>query len=760
MKYKFKLIALSYLIFVFYGSLVPLEFQYIPFSQAIQKFMSIPYLHLSVNSRADWVANGLLFIPLTFLLMASFWSNKLFNRNILLSIAVIVLSLCLPILIEFTQLFFPRRTVSQNDIMAEFIGGIIGVALWWIFYDKTINFIEHWFNDNLNNKWQIYLSIYLGCMFAYSVMPLDLTISPKELYTKWNNGLLVLLPFDFVKQNIADILYDIIADIILWVPVTLLWLKGNLNTTNKVYARVILSATIIEFCQIFIYSRYTDINDILTAFLGAIVGVYIAKKTNLLKSKATNSISKGQYFYLIGIFAYLIWLGVLSVIYWYPFNFNLTNINIEASLRGFFSVPFASYYLGSEYLAITQIFRKLLFAIPLGASIGLYFLSNNVLTKKSEKYITYVILFSSLFFLELLQVLIADRTANFTDVCIAFIGALIGYNVIMKFFTQYKNSEIIYPQRKVTNSINHSRYFPMVLGVLFIYVLLLIAHSLPGVPYNVKEIYEGNNVYIGALIFSIILFHVFGFPMALLQQLLERNTCNLKNLLLVIISHIGITWLLVRLFIPTESIHDILGSPVWGGVPEVELLFRFIGLFSLFSTAIFCVSMTILPTAKVINKNLLRISVWLFFGLLILPFNYLVIIVLAGTDNITELLINEGYSFHGLYIVTYLISTLFLALHLVMAIVNRSLIKIVKIVLFIVITTPVMYWLIQSGTDNYIIKYNKVFSALQFLLSANRDAYIAPKLLFYYFSAAHISLVTLIVITQWHLWFRGNTKVK
>ena len=60
--------TLAYLAFVVYGSLVPLDFRPIPLDQAWLSFQQVPFLSLGVGSRADWVANGVLYVPLGFLL--------------------------------------------------------------------------------------------------------------------------------------------------------------------------------------------------------------------------------------------------------------------------------------------------------------------------------------------------------------------------------------------------------------------------------------------------------------------------------------------------------------------------------------------------------------------------------------------------------------------------------------------------------------------------------------------------------------------
>ena len=62
---------LIYLAFVVYGSLLPFEPRPPPTAGAWEAFLRLPYLELGVASRADWVANLLLYIPLGFLIVGS-----------------------------------------------------------------------------------------------------------------------------------------------------------------------------------------------------------------------------------------------------------------------------------------------------------------------------------------------------------------------------------------------------------------------------------------------------------------------------------------------------------------------------------------------------------------------------------------------------------------------------------------------------------------------------------------------------------------
>ena len=65
-------LLLAYAAFIIYGSLVPLDYRALPFDQAWDRFVHAPFLQLGLASRADWVANGVLYVPLGFLAVRMF----------------------------------------------------------------------------------------------------------------------------------------------------------------------------------------------------------------------------------------------------------------------------------------------------------------------------------------------------------------------------------------------------------------------------------------------------------------------------------------------------------------------------------------------------------------------------------------------------------------------------------------------------------------------------------------------------------------
>jgi VanZ family protein len=175
---------LAWSVFVVYGSLVPLEFKALPLGVAWDRFQHIPFLKLGLESRADWVANGVLYLPVGFLAV-----RALTVAGIQMALAACVacaFGCALAVGVEFTQLFFPGRTVSQNDILAECIGCVLGAL--------TAPFFAGWL-DRLAAAWRSggarllprLLELYAVAYVLLSFFPYDLLLSAAEIHDKWQS---------------------------------------------------------------------------------------------------------------------------------------------------------------------------------------------------------------------------------------------------------------------------------------------------------------------------------------------------------------------------------------------------------------------------------------------------------------------------------------------------------------------------------------------------------------------------------------------
>jgi glycopeptide antibiotics resistance protein len=372
------LLALAYLLFAVYGSLVPLDYTPIPWDEAVARFREIPFLRLGIGSRADWVANLLLFIPLTFLWLGWLWPRSAAAR-VAVSVLVWVASVALCVGIEFTQLHFPPRTVSQNDILAESIGGLIGIALWWWKGPALWAWVDRWREARgVTSVAEYLLWVYLAGVFLYAVLPLDLTISPVEIYHKWQDGGVNLIPFAYPVEGPVELIYATAVDAVLWVPVSLLWVVSGRRSPARAFWWALGAAALLELLQFFVYSRVSDITDLITAAIGAGVGAAIGARLPRTLVEAgdpgeeTGGVPRaGKTNWLLwSLLGSLVWIGVLCAVFWYPFEIDADRNLLRERLPLLTSVPFRNYYYGTEFRAITELFHKLLFPAPLGALLA------------------------------------------------------------------------------------------------------------------------------------------------------------------------------------------------------------------------------------------------------------------------------------------------------------------------------------------------------------------------------------------------------
>ena len=175
-------IWLGYLFFVIYGSLVPLDFRPFPLEEAWAIFQHIPMHKLGVESRADWISNGVLYVPVGFLTAHLLIQKFPEVRRAPLFILAGLFSITLAFSIEFSQIFFPPRSVSQNDLLAEVVGSLIGLILAGRFSDFTTAL-----HTGFSNPRRLTLHLveaYLVGYIAFSLFPYDILLSSTELEQK------------------------------------------------------------------------------------------------------------------------------------------------------------------------------------------------------------------------------------------------------------------------------------------------------------------------------------------------------------------------------------------------------------------------------------------------------------------------------------------------------------------------------------------------------------------------------------------------
>jgi len=128
------------------------------------------------------------------------------------------------------------------------------------------------------------------------------------------------------------------------------------------------TAALLEFLQLFVYSRVSDVTDIFTAVIGAMLGTLIGGRLATRVATSGRTLNGSAWIPLVLASG---WIAGLLFVFWYPFEFRTDGAFLRERLHTFMSrVPFEAYYYGTEFRAATEVLHKVLFFIPLGALLA------------------------------------------------------------------------------------------------------------------------------------------------------------------------------------------------------------------------------------------------------------------------------------------------------------------------------------------------------------------------------------------------------
>jgi VanZ family protein len=432
-------LGLGFLVLVVYGSLVPFDFTFRPLDEQIQRYRAALAEPVRFESRSDWAANVLLFIPLSFLLIAARAVDR--EPKAGWSAGLIVLPLCtlLSAAIEFTQLYFPSRTTSLNDVVAESIGGLLGTALWLAGGQKiTLWLRRFWVDLGGQGSAGSRLWAYIIFLALVHVMPMDLTISPAEIYHKYKEGRVRLNPFAswppgssfaIVQKCLTNVAFFLPAGVLLTGLSHPFWRRGR-NWAPMLGLGLGL-AGLIEFMQLFVYSRYFESMDVVTGGLAVLAGW----RLGLVYRRLQPEPARGARVPIDGISAtgravayrvLVVWLVVLVFVKWQPFDFNLSGEYAARRLKAMAWLPFESYQVGDYLNSFDQICAKTVLFLPVGALLAV--LGFGQKGRYGDLWVILpVIVFTTL--LEAGKLLLTTRGADPTDVLIETLGAWLGFRV-------------------------------------------------------------------------------------------------------------------------------------------------------------------------------------------------------------------------------------------------------------------------------------------------------------------------------------------
>jgi len=423
--------AIAYLVFVFYGSFVPLQFHRHSFTEACALFVRPHALRPSYASRSDWAVNFLLLAPVPFLWLCALGPGKGGRtRRALAAMAGWAAAIPVSVAAEFGQAFFPPRDPSLRDVAAQVIGAFAGAVAWWIYGTRMAAGVDRWKRTHgalRLAEWILWP--YLAVVAFFSLMPFDFTVSPASLHHKWRLGRIVVVPFAQRLPSVAHEVYAIVTGILLWVPVAALAVLSGRRRSFEIWVLTLFAAAGLECLQVLVLSRVCDITDVVLAGCGAAIGVGIG--TVLRRHTAASgpqAPARALTWRRMAAAGIAVWLLVLAFYEWFPFDFHRTLPDLRARIAHLRPPPFTSYFFATPLHALAEMIRKSLFFAPLGAAMAVLLAPYQASRRKGFAVVVAVLSLTLIaLILEAGQVFLPSRYPDLSDVILEVVGGAGGF---------------------------------------------------------------------------------------------------------------------------------------------------------------------------------------------------------------------------------------------------------------------------------------------------------------------------------------------
>lgn len=418
------LLALAYALVMAYGSFVPFQFHAYSrheFGQQLAQMQGLWVIH----SRIDFVTNIVLMIPLSSLLLGA-WSLGRRRGAVLIGLGG-VLPICLAwsLLLEWGQIFFPPRTPSLNDVAAQQVGAWVGCLLWIaVGAQVTQRCRDLWTSRQhagLASRW---LPVYGLVLAIVYLAPLDLAVSPQELWAKWKAGGIQLLPSAALGAEPLERLRSWFGAISYFVPFGFLWTLADPRGGRPLRAAGVglLVAAFLETAQVFVASRTSSTLEILLAALGTLLGYALATVyRRQRRGPSRNPGLRGA-----AVAAALVWLGLLVVDHWYPFQFTWDAGRAGQRLSEISWIPLADYVAQPWAHAWDEIVQRISVFAVFG---GLGAIACPETMRAANAWVLAGVLGTALV-LEAGQAFLPMRSPGFSDVLLELLGGGLGLAVV------------------------------------------------------------------------------------------------------------------------------------------------------------------------------------------------------------------------------------------------------------------------------------------------------------------------------------------
>jgi len=383
---------------------------------------SIPWLSLGVFHRADWVANALAVLPAGVLAAAAVDWGRSTNWQLMVAAPIIAFGLALIVIgIELVQVWFPPRTISLNDIAAGFIGAALGPAIWALggnFFERAITrFLTlPRFSDRL--AWLC--AIWIFGVVLYSVLPLDVVLSPTEWRERLASGRIQCVPFAGGVGSTSKLL-DLLLSVVRMVPVGIYFaLRGSRRSSKWALWMLPIG---LEAIQLPVYSKFVTGTAVIGGWVGGWFGFYSAKNLGRFEW-----LVRWPAFWGLGWSAALV--VAVALLLSGAEEWLQDPILLQNRMDGAWSAPLVKYYAGSEYSAYTVMLEKLTLFGAVGAACCGWTNTVSPRHRRSIFWLSLITATAAGIFIEWIQVYLPPLVPDFSDVTVYVFGYAVGYVLI------------------------------------------------------------------------------------------------------------------------------------------------------------------------------------------------------------------------------------------------------------------------------------------------------------------------------------------
>lgn len=416
------LAVLLYAALVVYGSLLPFHFTARGLGSALDQFAATGFLDLGLTDRADWIANGVLFAPLGALVAAALASGWRGRARVWIAWP---LCAAIAIALEFVQLYFPPRTVSLNDIVAELIGAALGILAWLLVGRR----LQIWLRHVRGAAAMVTAALVLYAMLyaSLSLFPFDFVLDAREFSWKMQRVGQSWLDVGTYCTSFFTCSSKILIEVIAVVPLGMLMtrvLAKNSRNSASLFGLVIVAGfalgLVIEALQLLLVSGNSQVTSVVTRALGSGVGFIAMRAIDHGAMSRLYAIRKPLLVTLIPVYL----LGLAYANGWFGGR-PISWADAKDILAGLTYTPFYYHYFVSEASALKSALTYLALYLPVGVIAG-FWRGRKATRSGLSISATAGVAIALAALMELGKLIFAGKTPDPTDVVIAGVAGLAG----------------------------------------------------------------------------------------------------------------------------------------------------------------------------------------------------------------------------------------------------------------------------------------------------------------------------------------------